>query len=514
MPRCRWFENDQIYACMDPSGNFGDLWLLGCEVGCRPCDTGNNDAGAFASSIGVSSFGLRHVRPRQGAESRNARGALERIHSNRPVRLPRGRTEFSLAPCWDNFGREFHQLDFCDCPPPLCREEDDPLPPFYRLFVKIATCWWFRGVQWPPREMQCTHTTYGHDPMLVPMESTNLGQGAFARTEWCTSNLLVVCRGEVHPENVCISETPWGRPFYVENHRLWDIAQILDISARFVDDPTAPVAHRAVVAAKNKVMQYVEDDRQQGFDGLLHFDQMDAAPSNSALDFWARGKNLLNDPGWESIPVIMELPGSHLVGSGHPIIAEYVMVNASFWMSLVSHVVKEQNPLGPLAERAAQYLPMIRMTLQFDMGVRVRFPGTGEHFLLRTWNDPPDNVLLSLDNQADGAFPRVLPENLDRIRYVDAQGRTFSPPARITWKGHMGFLSDPPTETTFDWDYDERPDIANQPWAKCCSFARAMDGVVVQAIESHPETSDTRRLWRGSVKLRFRSDPKEGFCPE
>lgn len=520
MPYCDWFfEHEQIWACMWSGMDFGGphVDVVGCEVSCWPCDD------VSGLPIGVDAYGQRWLRPALGAESRDATGVRRPISSGVPVLLPRGSTYYELAACWEQKADgtlwEWFGKTICDCND-KCPEI---LPEGYCLLIgMLHTCFAFEGFRWPPDFFVCTGQYVGHTPIVIPMTTNVLGQAALARTTnrhevlqspntWCTSNFGVFCWGHTVSSD-CSQPGGWPEYYNEPHHRLWDFAYVTSFAARFAEHPALPDDFQAAVAARNAVMEFITDDIAAGADGQLHLDQLDSArrfagPAdnfNFVLDYWGRVWNPRSADNWTAfadLPAVMEFPNSKLANTGHPVIAEYVIMGAAIELSMVLHRIKSTPPCtasGPPEETHSIY-PLVRMKITVWMGMRVQFPDGAPRYLERTWRDPPDQVPLRIVNGYDQPFPRITPANSDRVVYIDDTERTLAPPPIIVWQGHRGFFSDPPTEDRFHYD------LYAGGYRECRAAAAGLDGMLIPAIESHPdnEEGDRKRIWTGSFKFTF-----------
>ncbi len=528
MPFCTWFQDDQIWACMDPGLDFGgpDIGVVGCDVSCWPCDDVNG------LRIGADIYGQRWIRPSLGHESRDAHGKRVPILSDAPTRLPRGVTHFELATCWSQSATgavlEFFTTTICECTD-QCTDDLPDLCSFLEGF--IHSCYLFEGFGWKPATFICTSLTVGHAPLLVRMSGGGLGRGASARATndpafntICTSNMGVFCWG--HTVGSDCSQPPNWPDYYNTNpnlaYSLWDYAHVTSFAPRFVVYSSLPADYKAAAEAKNKVLEFVGDDIAAGSEGIFHLDQIEsarrfaspAANWNALLDLWGRGweGRLGDDPGewvdFAALPAVMEFPNSYLANSGHALIAEYVIASASIQMSMVLHRLKKTPPCAANprpAEETSSIYPMVNMTISVHMAMRVRFRDdeADPHYLQRTWLDPPDQVDLLILGGYDRLFPRISSSdgqtNLDRIVYKNAAGTTLAPPPLVTWKGHMGFFSDPPTEDRFHYT------LADKGVAECTAIAAGLEGMKIPAMESHPDrlAGDRKRVWSGDVGFVF-----------
>jgi hypothetical protein len=353
--------------------------------------------------------------------------------------------------------------------------------------------------------------------MVLAITPGLVGQGYFLRTNKCSSNLGVLCYGHT-VSSVCYYEDP-GEDYYNDWHNVWDFCYST-IRARFAEHPTAPDYFQAAIDARNAVMEFIENDTDAGANGLLHLDQLDSARRraspgqdlNTLLDYWARGWDPRGPAGpgegiaWNDLPAMMEFPNSRLVNSGFPVIAEYVLMRAYVEMSMVLHRISDFDAQVGDDDDEVIYptYPIIRVRVFAHMGMRVRFIDDGPHNLERTWRDPPDSVPLIIDgNSYDRPFPRILPANMDQIQYIDEAGRTLTPPAFIRWDGHLGFLSDPPTEDRFHYGvWWGSPQLLRY---HCKAMAAGFDGLQIPAMESHPENEegDRKRIWTGHMEIAF-----------
>ena len=562
-----WFATGQDWACMVPGAQTGGVNVVGCELGCAPC---GDDPAVLQSSLGVSSLGLRWARP--GAmepdqtftiarESRHADGSRRPLVSNTPVRLPKAQTFFQLAPCFNNFGREAFNTGplgtqdvatICGCGPTVCPPVDED--PVFLFAGLMNSCYVFSGVEWPPRFFICTGIpggNYGWAPITFPMAPGNVGNVAMARvgrvehadevkaSQACTSQLLSLCRGNLEPGGPCTTypDVPGG--FYNTglnsgSRNAWSFCRIDELEPTFVKDPTGPDTYLAEVDAKNAVLAYLKADRDLGGSGLLKFDQLDGSESNNSLDFYDRGWPVISSPEdippFETLPRVTTFPGSHLEGSGEPLLAEYVITEAFIQMSIVLHRVESHDPLvgSTPAPSSEETLPLVRIRINVIMGMRVSFSEAGPNVLSRPWADPPDTIPLTIENRPGARFPRVLPANADRIVYIDDEGRTLRPPPLVVWEGHLGFFSDPPTRNRFSRWYEDQvgsTDIAHE----CCAMNYGLSfpppvgrpedppeegdtGLIIPAMESHADDAEgeRRKIWDGHLTIRF---PWEGGCP-
>lgn len=518
-PQCDWFQSDQIWACMHSS--FMDPSVIGCDVSCWPCD---DVSGGLP--IGVDSYGRRWVRPALAAESRDATGARNIISSDTPVLLPRGNTYFELAACWQQLANgdvlEWFAKTICDCNDKC--PEDPPDCDFLAGF--FHTCFAFAGFRWKPEVFICTSKYIGHAPLLLTLSTSALGQAAMARTTnrtiihsprtWCTSNFGVFCWG--HTENSDCDQPPNFPNYYNEpHHSLWDYADITHFGPRFTEDSTGPDDYQAAIDARNVVMEFIDADIAQGFDGLFHVDQLSSPRRNASpdanwnvlLDYWSAAWNPRpgDDPAewvpFDDLPAVMEFPNSKLVNTGHPVIAEYVIMGVAIELSMVLHRRKTEPPCAfgprPPEETHAIY-PLVRMKVTAWMGIRVNFPDGAPRYLERTWRDPPDQIQLQIVNGYDQRFPRITPVNSDQVTYIDESDRRLDPPPLIVWQGHRGFFSDPPVEDRFHYDLFKNPDVR-----ECTAVAAGLEGMAIPAIESHPDNDegDRKRIWTGSMKINF-----------
>lgn len=517
MPFCDWFEKDQFWACMHTS--YMDADLIGCDVGCWPCD----DLEGFR--IGVDSYGRRWIRPSLAAESRDATGVRRAISSDTPVLLARGTTYFELAPCWRQTTHgdvlEHFEKAICAC------NDACPADPTVCEFLDgfLHTCFACTGVRWPPNAFICTSKYVGHVPLLLTMLTNAFGQAALARTSyrtalyepntWCTSNIGVLCWGHTESSDCTVYPPNWPNYYDEPHHTVWDYAEITSFAARFGQDATLPDDYQAAIDARNVVMEFIQADIAAGFDSDMHLDQIDSqrrdapweANWNATMDYWGRGWNPLAE-GWAfaALPAVMEFPGSKLVNTGHPVIAEYVIMGAGIEMSMVLHRRKTTPPCagGPRSpEETHAIFPLIRMKVTVSMGMRVTFPDSEFRYLDRTWREASDpNRLLRLQivNGYDQPFPRIIPANSDQVTYIDDAGRQLDPPPLIVWSGHLGFFSDPPTADRFHYDL-----FAGRA-RECTAVAAGLDGMLIPAIESHPDNDegDRKRIWTGGLKLKFR----------
>ena len=504
--------------------------VIGCAVSCFSCDD------VTGVRPGVDAYGRRWVRPSLLAESRDATGERRPISSDTPVLLPRGNTYFELAPCWqqvddpeDRGGRVFEWFNRTICP---CNDACPDEAGCDFLIGFLHTCFAYTGFRWAPEYIICTGQYVGHVPIMLTLATNALGQAAFARTAhrtiifpsgdtWCTSNFGVQCWGHTESSN-CIQPPNWPEYYNEPHHALWDYAHITSFAARFGQDQTDPDDYRAAIDAKNAVMEFIADDISEGFDGLLHLDQIEsvrrgASPAtnwNLLIDYWSRGWNPRpgDDPeDWvpfADLPAVMEFPNSKLVNTGFPVIAEYVIMGAAIELSMVLHRIKSVPPCHPdpgTSEQNHALYPLVRMRVTVWMGMRVQFPDGAPRYLQQTWRDPPSQVRLSIVNGYDQPFPRITfngqlhPANSDQVVYIDDSDRRLDPPPHIVWQGHRGFFSDPPTEDRFHhelFDGGER---------ECKSAAAGLEGMIIPAIESHADNDegDRKRIWTGSLKFVF-----------
>lgn len=554
---------------MVPGAQSGGVTVVGCEVGCAPCP---DDPQVLQRSIGVSSLGLRWARPGPtetspgtlliSHESRHADGIRRPLVSNVPVRLPKAQTFFELAPCHDNVGREAFALDptgpeasdvstICGCGPTICppAEEDAVF-----LFVGLMnSCYVFAGVQWPPRFFICTGViggNYGFGPIRFPMTPGSVGNASLARVgrveraaqvdqaKGCTSQMLNLCRGELEPGGPC---TTYDDPGHYNtglnsaSRNAWSFCRIDEMEPVFLKDPAGPDTYQAEVDAKNAVLGYLTADRDLGGSGLMKFDQLDGSISNESLDFFDRGWPVVSEgqgpPPFDTLPRVTTFPGSHLEGSGEPLLAEYVITEAFIQMSIVLHRIETYSflslPTQPEPEDQ-ETIPLVRIRIKVLMGMRVSFSQAGPNVLSRPWADPPDTIPLTIENRVGPRFPRVLPVNADRIVYVDDLGRTLRPPPLIVWEGHSGFFSDPPARNRFSHWYMDQVGFSTIAH-ECCALNYGLSfpppeghpqdpptegdtGLIIPAMESHAAelAGERRQIWDGHLTIRF---PWEGRCP-
>ena len=524
MPFCVWFQADQKFACMSPDLDFGGQ-QTGCEVGCFLCNVSD---GAL-DIVGVYSVGTRWVRPSVRLESRDAHGRRQPLISNVPRLMPRGLTHYELAPCFTQRhlvpGEEHFNLSICDCPFTF-----DPvdgwfpclgLPPATLVPGKMCACWAFLGYGWPPRSglfnVLCTGIFLGAEPVDLRFLSGRIGQAALVRTDECTSNLGVLCWG--HTENSDCDLDP-GEEYYNDRRDVWNFCHSR-IRARFVEHPDAPDNFQAGIAARNVVMEFLENDTDLGNAGLMHFDQLNSARRseedqnrNSQLETWSRSWPTQGDPDpipWDDLPVVMEFPNSKLVNTQFPVLAKYVIIGASVEMSMVLHRISEFDGLFPDrdgSEVENPTYPIIRIRIDVQMGMRVRFADGDPQFLDRTWrapDDPERTVLLTIDSGYNQPFARVLPANMDQITYIDPEGRTLAPPPLIRWDGHLGFFSNPQTTDRFHhgmWTTPGNPQVLRN---HCRAMAAGFDGLQIPALESHPDRDEgqRKRIGTGHMTITF-----------
>jgi len=535
--RCSWWEDDQIYNCIDPSQDFGGgAELVGCDVNCFPCQT---DTEGFRENIGVNPVdACRWVRPSTTKWSCNAYGINAPLRAGIPQRLPRIGAYYEIAPIYTHVdtNQNFLCLEHFNinlCAVPLLQywdaeaEEWTKCPNWLVGFTpyyapgKRPTCWWFFGNSWfPGVDMQCQSVHYGWRPMLVHMRPGPIGEYAHLRLgQGCANNVGALCWGH-RKDNRCHAEHEYETDYYTgEHHSIFNYVLVDASAATFATPDGSDDEWAAIQAAKTAALNYLAThDLPQDGDVIKNFDQLNSARRYASPDVNHNATLTLLDRSWNmyggavtvsyrQLPTVCEFSGSYLLASGHRVVVEYVIVSAEWTMSLVAQRRKSK-PLdqegAPPSTQLYGVQPMVRHRIEINMGLRVRFPDGDPRHLERTWLETPDHVVLTIPPM-DSPWPRVEPAGMDRIIFADSAGRVLHPPLRVVWEGERGNFSDPPTEDIFDHDYWLANPTTDEYHCKALARGFTDPPFPTPAVESHPEhaVGDRKRIWGGQVTLRF-----------
>ena len=543
-----WFMGPGPHlACQGPFTDSNQA-LMGCAVGCGPCK--QQTRLELLENAGVATKGRRWLRPDDVSESRDARGRYTWPKSGFAVRLPRGTTVFQLAMCFaQRFGDpagwiEWWDKNICDCrsgavgdsPYEACSDFE----PGCRTDVpgNWVTCNWFVGIGWPPT-LRCTGELLGADPEPIAFSPSGLGNAAIVRApgiddfigfqKGCMVGLNVPCIGEWAASQCPAAPPPYQGTINIEQPgaALWGFMRIDEIAARYYDDAAEPFLDHAVVAAKNVVLNWIDQNRSnmppRTTGAAQNLDQVDLEPQDVHL--WSRGWNDHGNEGWIGIGEL-PLPGRLSDGSspvrfencfckysGHRIIAEWVPWGIALRLHAIflredrnlHSSVCDNNHNDTWWDRRRAVYPLIKIRLEVTMAIRAQFAEPGLHQLVRDHlpeDDPQRTIDLEIVTRGDqvdqwhqkypiivdanGSGDAALRPEVDSIVYVDNQGRRFDgrPPKEFTWVAEMGPLRGP-------W-----PDVYNHTYRTgqlcdtCCGLATGLAGTQVLHEYSHPDLDD------------------------
>jgi hypothetical protein len=487
--------------------------------------------------------GKRWLLPDLNGQARDAHGLIHDMRTGEPHRVP---LEIDLlrSPCWKNDGTECHvATDICECHPgqrgvfnldtQSCEHGEATGAP---LLGELHDCNAYTGYKisasgfgW----MHCRRVDE-HYNVRTALTAGRLHQGMFhriGRSHLCSATAMAECVGKV-PQSPCEMGYFWVQepaPEYYHAHQcrqVFNFCLVDENTAHIRDNPLFPARDRAVIAAKNSVLDVIRNPDIVFPDGrdfrqLDYFGGISPSPNNQ-LDYWARGAGvaegtLCDDP---AIPVATTFPNSYLKNSRCPVHAELIVIVAQIEMSLVPYKVDwTAEPPPPAGDAERKVWPYARVRISAQCGVRATLPN-GECTMVRPWipvGEPGHTVSLGIVNPEPGeglgcvALPTVTP-NVDQIIYVDVEGRKLNPPLHVEWMGYLGAFSDPPTSEI--WENADSCWTGESMTAYCLRLADALSGLTVPGwpFFSDSMPNDPNQVYGGHLRLDFRNSIYWGCC--
>ncbi|NIP86455.1 MAG: hypothetical protein GTO03_13165 [Planctomycetales bacterium] len=270
-------------------------------------------------------------------------------------------------------------------------------------------------------------------------------------------------------------------------------------------------------------MRYLEADRAAGINGLHRFDQLDsgrryASPAqnlNASLSQFGRDWNFDAPPiPLSQLPAVAQLTGI-LRRTGLTFPAAWVIVNATLRVSIILYGRKTRHHWTPNPESIHynQTYPLVRVELICNMGLRADLTGWPKTYV-KSWDPALPEEQIYLQNNDAGplrTYPTVLPAGRDEIIYQH-EGDFVTPPNRVRWYGHLGFLSDPETMDVYPHE------LQTGLGYSCCYLKRGFNqgkfstgtavGRTIPALASHCDAVPDERhlIWKGGIRLAFDTD--------
>lgn len=537
---CAYWHPLQLFHCLPPSAQSNLLERSrNCEAGCYACDDNHETLG---QNIGVNEHGTRWLRPSKSLESRDAWGRFHFMAAAEPWLLSQNAI-YEMALCYEQPGRELWTKRLCDC------HSWSHCPPGSHWwqevrFTPIPTCSWATGALWNPTPAtypRCTGNAETHrtdpvrlsfsgdglwfegesltpafvrhwvPPAQAPASSETPGVGEnYKRWSWCAGNMLVLCCGHVPVYQHLDCNAHGLFQYYLDLNysnqmwHLWDYAEITGFDGTFRVRSDL-LQDTGALAAKNAALQYLSEHMVELGLAQLENPRRTASPFenwNSELNRFSAIFDSGGDEDDEPGPVVHTFPNSYLRRGRQRVSAEYRVVRATIELEVIPYRIKSAGfPAGGddsvwTPEQLRAVFPYSRGRAELHMGTTATmldpFAGTvdgGGHS----------------GSERSQRFPTVSPA--DDIVYVDADGRTVVPPARVLWMGNLGAFSDPVHEDVFNYEYQNLCGgfFAVGSASECCAIAHGLRELTVPAwptdIDARP--TDRSGLWSGSLQVKF-----------
>lgn len=525
IPCTAWLVNGvlppwKVYACQEEPSTLVDEeyeLMIGCDTGCGPC-WDPNVIGAL-EQMGASTWGhedsKRWLRPSPTYEARDAWGRVAPLRVGSVTLVPFAGSTYEMGTCWYNDGRECFTGTHCSCQPaptvdPLdasspCYQPTDVqstqapglgggLPTGAKTPELLPSCNVFLGHAWGrsfPGRFHCrTAYPFEDGPMQIHLRTEAMQLPAFVRSHVprlsrafvphraCSDNLLVGALGSPGQDNTCphvqdygwYDKTPWARSMY-------EIAYIDSIACRkkiaqsmmsFALD--ADIAH---VAAQNAALAYLDEVRMAApgetarpFDQLDHVNREHATSGNygaynSEIGHYRRTWNEFDDVPPGSLPTYQTLENCRLERCGAHVVCKLKINKVSVELGVVAQGVGEYG-------NGVRYRAHVRVFVRMELGVTAYLPDGG----------PVSNY--------PGTVRRPSVPGGDRIVYVDADGREFTPPDMVSWSGYVGRATSPRVNFLRTYGHGATTECRNV----YCDVARALSRIPVTGWPTGIEPRD------------------------